>query len=1711
MNIFLRFYSLVAAFICLPLFCHGQYVLEKGGTLGFSKTDHISLPTYEWDRTLVSYPVEFSPALASEDDICLVDEVGGEYVPYQLSDKVIIDGRIVSGKVNFFAELPSGGSFSYKLLYERHPASMNGSEVSMSETDSTLSLDNGVFSLILPKSCHPGRTAGGFEIEDLSTGIRAVSVLKSSLPQISSVNTSVIEKGRLFVLCRTDYVFDNGAEYSIFMKTVSGYPFIIMEETINGLRKVDDVCLEVRWDNFEPEYRYPTQWDRKFDRNFPWYRIDEPVRTNYCKEDPAWTGMGMIEDPSRQMIFRLTPFGGNSVREQTPLISFWGDGPRELGVFVYDHAKWNDRQYGVWQPTPDLCVYFRYTDDKLFFTYPVCDGCRSTAIAIYDKASGEAECAAFSKAMTSLGGAMKESNTAYRYMNLLHSRYALFNLDKVKDWVLEYPESARRADIPFKTEVYRSSVEGFMKEMRSSAMGYYMAGLNSYPGVHSIEHRQVYGRYLQEYLTYLYELEDADRKQVEALFLLAGYVNMTEAMNALRTSIAGTPNMAADGWSMTGIAAAVFPEHPMSQVWEAYFRKSLELYGLFYTRPDVPVYESEGGRWTESLGIYNWAYLKPVTAANLALVSETGRNALANKYMAERGRWMVDMLTAPVEVTTAAYPGKHLQRVYPAHGAHSGGRFVPQFSYVYQLGSFLENYDPMTAEYLHWCNRMGAAPEGKPYDSNWDYVFSSLYDSKDTGTDPHLTSKKYTGHGIVLRAGVGTDEELSIHLEQVDKGPNYRWGNQGEGNSGGIYYYASGNIYSGHENESAGDHIQNNTDNVCNFGVMKNGNFMTVGYNELKSPMFDLGIAQFAEVRSDENSPYSSYPEYLGRSVMLVGTDYFLIFDEAGTNWRASNRFSWFVHNEDRLPTIIFFGNNARKDHWTVASTAGSYGFYRDAIGSQLTLVSHRNDISVLDGDLVKSPVMPDEPVYEYRPGRGTVSHDGMYQIETAKGRDIVFRSGKRIECAGANYSFAGTAGVARRMNDGSIHLALFRGEEISYGKVSMKIAAEKECAVAVKFDSPVHASGKFSNYGKALLEISGVRGGSFYIDGEAAVMSGEKLILPEGIHTIEYTGGVPVPMPSEIASTEHVRKGAEVHLRKPSSVVETVVEISEDGGLSWKEAGRTTDDIFVLSGLPKGKYHVRAVSVNDDVRALSAPEYPVYVDSKAPHYPEGLTLKLSDGCAELSWGQVLGVRTYRVYKKAFGSDRYDLLYEGQSNDLTDQDSSIRKYAAYPDDMAISSRESDKFVSYYVTAVNGRGESDPSPSITADPKSWALWYPDTELKFKRRSAFWMPPYVSPDMVPPKYYPDFPEMASPEKIGAVLTEKFIADPFSQYGSPLRVQEPRTQVTYPDVCAWLGGLWFAEKTGNIRLQEALKEKFDPLLDSLEYLLPAPNHVDNNVFGAVPLELYLLTGDARYRNLGLMYADSQWQLPAGWSLDSAHVQKSLIYGDFQDAGLFLEPQKEWHDKGYSWQTRFWLDDMFMITAVQSQAFRVTGDRKYINRAAKEMVLYLEKMQKPSGLFDHGPGAPFAWSRANGWMAVGMAELLRMLPEDSKYRDEIMDGYLKMMSTLLEYQNTTGMWRQVIDDPSMWDETSGTAMFTYAMIVGVKNGWLKDRAYLEAVRKGWMALCGTVDSEGLVSGVCEGTMLGSSSEYYRQRKKLTGDVHGLAPILWCAAALID
>jgi rhamnogalacturonyl hydrolase YesR len=352
--------------------------------------------------------------------------------------------------------------------------------------------------------------------------------------------------------------------------------------------------------------------------------------------------------------------------------------------------------------------------------------------------------------------------------------------------------------------------------------------------------------------------------------------------------------------------------------------------------------------------------------------------------------------------------------------------------------------------------------------------------------------------------------------------------------------------------------------------------------------------------------------------------------------------------------------------------------------------------------------------------------------------------------------------------------------------------------------------------------------------------------------------------------------------------------------------------------------------------------------------------------------------------------------------------------------------------------------------------------------------------VSPDL------DNWPAGTSPKEIGDRVAARFIATPHPNFGRPT----PPKRITYPEVCTWFGALTFAKESQNKVLLNQLVKRFEPLLGVEDSLVPYPDHVDHTVFGAIPLELYMQTKDKKYYYMGMYFADHQWGPPEGQR---------------------VKPESYEYDKrGLTWQTRLWIDDMFMITAVQSQAYLATGNRHYIDRTAKEMVVYLDSLQRDNGLFYHAPDVPFFWARGDGWMAAGSAMLLRSLPEDNPDRSRIMEGYKKMMASLLKYQAENGMWRQLIDDPASWPETSATGMFTFAMITGVKKGWLDKETYGPAARKAWLALISYLDENADIAEVCQGTNKKNDRQYYLDRERIKGDMHGQAPVLWCATALL-
>jgi rhamnogalacturonyl hydrolase YesR len=353
--------------------------------------------------------------------------------------------------------------------------------------------------------------------------------------------------------------------------------------------------------------------------------------------------------------------------------------------------------------------------------------------------------------------------------------------------------------------------------------------------------------------------------------------------------------------------------------------------------------------------------------------------------------------------------------------------------------------------------------------------------------------------------------------------------------------------------------------------------------------------------------------------------------------------------------------------------------------------------------------------------------------------------------------------------------------------------------------------------------------------------------------------------------------------------------------------------------------------------------------------------------------------------------------------------------------------------------------------------------------------------VQPDRS--KFFNHWPPGKSPAEVGIRVATNFAARPLD-----FEVNPSRKYVIYPEVCAWYGSLKVARLTGDTNLQGRLVRQFDRFLTPEGAArISDQAHVDYRVFGALPMEIFIQTQSQPCLTLGLGLADAQWASPG--------------------------------PDGITPEARYWVDDMFMITVLQVQAFRATGESKYLDRAALAMAAYLDKLQQPNGLFFHAPDSPFYWGRGNGWYAAGMAELLSELPASHPKRARILAGYQKMMASLLKYQNEGGLWRQLIDRPESWLETSCTGMFAYAMVAGVKHGWLDAEIYGPAARKAWLALVAEMDANGNLKEVCVGTNkafkevgpdLDKQLQFYLARNRKVGDLHAQAALLWTAAELL-
>ena len=203
-------------------------------------------------------------------------------------------------------------------------------------------------------------------------------------------------------------------------------------------------------------------------------------------------------------------------------------------------------------------------------------------------------------------------------------------------------------------------------------------------------------------------------------------------------------------------------------------------------------------------------------------------------------------------------------------------------------------------------------------------------------------------------------------------------------------------------------------------------------------------------------------------------------------------------------------------------------------------------------------------------------------------------------------------------------------------------------------------------------------------------------------------------------------------------------------------------------------------------------------------------------------------------------------------------------------------------------------------------------------------------------------------------------------------------------------------------------------------------------------------------------------------------------------------------------------WADDAYMATSFLTRMGKFTGENRYFNEAAKQLILMDAHLWDPAKeLYYHcyydseGRNGVAYWGRANGWIMISLVDLIEAMPANHPDREELLTILKKQVVGASRWQNGNGMWNQLLDKSDSYDESSITAMYVYGVAKAINNGWL-DTSYRNIARTGWNALKDNeITPDGRFTNVCVGTGISEDLPFYFNRPVGDNEKHGLGLII--------
>lgn len=329
---------------------------------------------------------------------------------------------------------------------------------------------------------------------------------------------------------------------------------------------------------------------------------------------------------------------------------------------------------------------------------------------------------------------------------------------------------------------------------------------------------------------------------------------------------------------------------------------------------------------------------------------------------------------------------------------------------------------------------------------------------------------------------------------------------------------------------------------------------------------------------------------------------------------------------------------------------------------------------------------------------------------------------------------------------------------------------------------------------------------------------------------------------------------------------------------------------------------------------------------------------------------------------------------------------------------------------------------------------------------------------------------------------------------------------------------------------------------------------NYVDGCMIKAI-LEMYSITGDEKYFRFADEYIDYRVREDGsidGYSVDELNIDNinagktlfelydltgkekyrkalGLVYSQIEKMPR-TEEGSFWHKNIYPGQV--WLDGLYMCQPFYMEyETRFNGKKNYEDIFRQFFLVEKNMKDTRSGLYYHAYDStrkafwcdPYTglsnnfWLRAIGWFVMAVLDTLDKADKEG-WENEC--GHLRCIFTglidaMLRYRSEDGMWYQVVNLGRIapnYRETSGSAIMAYAILKGVRLGFLPE-SYIKYGREAFEGICGRylkeTDGKMSLGGICLVAGLGGSTnragtfDYYMSEPVVEDDAKGVGPFL--------